>query len=149
MAAGHRTFGINHFGQLPLASRVRWARRMRVISWIGSAWLATLVFWLLFAACVVEGPPEPTPPAARLVAAWDPLACGAPHRVVVELEGDDGVRLSSSTSCVVGGLTLDVPHLGVYRGQIYAWVLDQPPYAVVPVSIAIDAPVVQWQLTPP
>lgn len=149
MAGGHRTLGSNHFAQLPLASRMRSARRMHVLSWIGSAWLATLLFWLLFAACVIEGPPEPDPPAARLVASWDPLACGRPHRVVIELEGDDGVKLAASTPCHLGGLAIDAPHFGFYRGRVYAWVLDQPPYAITPVSIAIDAPLVQWQFTPP
>jgi len=44
---------------------------------------ATLVFWSLFGACV-DTQVDANPPVTRLVTSWDPLACGSPHRVVVE-----------------------------------------------------------------
>ena len=71
-----------------------------------SPWLATLLFWTLFGACVDPGPPSVEVPVVRLVASWDPLACGDPHRVALELEDDDGAKLSASAPCAIGGLTL-------------------------------------------
>ncbi len=121
---------------------------MRTLGWIISPWIATLLFWSLFAACI-DTPSEPDPPPARLVASWDPLACGEPHRVVLDLEDEAGVRITSSTPCWLGGLALDV-EMGLYRGRIYAWVLDQPIRSVSAVSIAVDATIVRWQVpTPP
>src|SRR5262249_2180550 len=74
----------------------------------------------------LDVPPESSAATARLVTAWDPLACGDPHRVVVELEDDGGAKLSAGTPCNIGGLTLDVSHLGSYHGRVYAWALDAP-----------------------
>lgn len=99
-------------------------------------------------ACI-DVPPEPGPAVARLVTAWDPLACGEPHRVVVELEADDGATLSASTPCNLGGLTLDVPHFGTYRGRIYAWALAAPIRSITPVELSIDKPIVHWQVSTP
>ena len=42
-------------------------------------------------------------PASRLVPSWDPLACGTPHRVVLELEHEDGHELSPG-GCIVVSL---------------------------------------------
>lgn len=120
--------------------------------------LAFVVVWsscvlgVLFAfSCVTDAPDvEDPPPAARIVIAWDPLLCGVPHRVVVELEDDDGVELASSTPCSMGMLTLDAPRWGIYRGRFYAWVLDEPIRSITRISIAVDAPIVRWMLaTPP
>src|SRR4051794_36613932 len=98
---------------------------MRCSHLIACPWLATVLFWSVFGACI-DAPPPASPPIARVVVSWDPRACRAPHRVVLELEDDDGAPLSSSVPCGLGGLTVDVPHFGVYRGRIYAWVAGEP-----------------------
>lgn len=104
----------------------------------------------LLGACMVEPSDGEVPPAARIVAAWDPLACrDAYHRVVVELEDDGGVEVSSSASCRVGRLTLDVVRWGIYRGRIYTWVLGEPIRSITPVTLTVDAPIVHWQVTTP
>lgn len=129
-------------------------------SWSASlrAWLpcvlsplvATALFWSVFGACVADVPDEPPEPAARLVPSWDPLACGTPHRVVLELEHEDGHELSTSAPCWTGGLVLDVPHWGLYRARVYAWRPGATTRDDAPVhALAIDAPVVRWQLSPP
>jgi hypothetical protein len=110
--------------------------------------LAALLLGLTVGACL-DAPPEPGPAVARLVAAWDPLACGDPHRIVVELEGDDGATLSASTPCNIGGVTLDVPHFGSYRGRIYAWALAAPIRSITPIDLMIDEPIVHWQVSTP
>src|SRR5205823_4123031 len=90
--------------------------------------LVTAFAWLAFAACLDE--PVPAEPAqARLVVAWDPLACGDPHRVAVELRDDAGALASASTPCDLGGLTVDVAHFGVYHGRVYAWASTEAPAA--------------------
>lgn len=123
---------------------------MRIVAWIGWSWGASLVFWVVFGACVVEAPDAAEPPAARLITSWDPLACGEPHRVVVELEDDDGAGLAGSAPCAHGELALDLRRWGIYRGRVYSWVLDHPIRSVTPVSLTIDAPIVRWQVaTPP
>ena len=100
-------------------------------------------------ACI-DAPPAPGPAFARLVLSWDALACGEPHRVVAELEGDDGTELSASTPCNLGGVTVDVPHFGSYRGRIYAWALAAPVRSVVAIDVAIDEPIVHMHVaTPP
>lgn len=109
---------------------------------------AAALLWASLAACI-DTPPAPGSAVARLVAAWDPLACGEPHRVVLELEDDSGVKVSASTPCNLGGLTLDVSHLGTYRGRIYAWALDAPIRSIAPVEVMIDEPIVQWSVATP
>ncbi|HEU4732344.1 MAG TPA: hypothetical protein VFT22_30830 [Kofleriaceae bacterium] len=109
---------------------------------------AAAVAWSLLAACL-DGPPDPGPVVARFVAAWDPLGCGAPHRVVLELEDETGAQRSVSAPCNLGGLTVDVPHLGSYQGRIYAWALDAPVRSVMPVVVAIDQPIVHWFVDTP
>ena len=91
--------------------------------WIGSTSLATVAFWSVFGACV-DPPLDHDDPQARVVASWDPVACGEPHRVVVELEDDQGIPLTGSAPCAVGELALDAPRFGLYRGTIYAWTID-------------------------
>lgn len=111
--------------------------------------LATVVFWTVFGACVTDIPEEPDEPAARVVASWDPLLCGDPHRVVVELEDSDGVEISSSAPCWLGGVTLDAPRWGIYSGRVYTWVLGEPIRSIMRVTVTVDAPVIRWQLTTP
>jgi hypothetical protein len=131
------------------------------VSWVGSTVLATAIFWLVFGSCVIGGcmagcldtPLPATEPQSRVLASWDPLACGEPHRVVVELEDDDGAKLSSSVPCDLGEMTIDIRHWGIYRGRIYAWMLDAGSGAVIrserPVQLEIDAPIVQWVVDTP
>ena len=121
---------------------------MSVAAWIVTPLIATLAFWSCFGACV-DAPVAHSAPQARLIATWDPLVCGEPHRVVVELEDDSGGPLTGSAPCVSGGLTLEVRHFGVWRGRIYAWILGAPPRSIAPIELAIDEPVVQWIVDPP
>src|SRR5215475_744529 len=110
---------------------------------------AAAILWLAFAACL-DAPVESGPAIARLVIAWDPLACGAPHRVAIELSDDAGAPISASTPCNLGALGVDLDHYGAYRGQIYAWALDAPRRSVAPIELTIDKPIVRWEVaTPP
>jgi hypothetical protein len=101
----------------------------------------------------VDMPPPDIEPQARLIAAWDPLDCGEPHRVVFELEDERGASLSRSTWCRVGGLSIDVPHWGIYRGRIYAWQLnpgaESEIRSEVAVRIEVDSPIVHWFVDTP
>ena len=107
---------------------------------------------LALAGCV-DMPVPDLEPQARLIAAWNPLDCGEPHRVVFELEDENGARLSRSAVCEVGGVSLDVPHWGVYRGRIYAWELqpsaESEIRSVVAVRLDVDAPIVHWYVETP
>jgi hypothetical protein len=112
----------------------------------------------LFASLFVVGACVETPlpdvePLARLVVVWDPLDCGEPHRVAVELEDERGAPLSRSVPCELGGMSIDVPHWGVYRGRLYAWDLVPSAQAeirsVLSVRLEIDAPVVHWYVDAP
>jgi len=99
-------------------------------------------------ACI-DAPIEPGAAFARLVVAWDPLACGEPHRVVVELHDDDGAGASSSAPCNIGGATVDVSHFGTYRGRIYAWALGAAIRSEAAIEVAIDRPIVHWMVAAP
>ncbi|MDB4955168.1 MAG: hypothetical protein JWO36_2737 [Myxococcales bacterium] len=124
------------------------ADRSSYLSWIVSPIVATFVFWICFGACV-DAPAADSPPQARVIAVWDPLACGEPHRVVVELEDDGGATLTGSAPCALGGLTLDIRHFGVWQGRIYAWLLDEPPRSVAPIQLEIDQAIVRWNVETP
>ncbi|HEX2686452.1 MAG TPA: hypothetical protein VHN14_07530 [Kofleriaceae bacterium] len=113
-----------------------------------SLWFVTTLLGVTLGACI-DTPPDPGPVVARLVTEWDPLACGEPHRVVVELEDEGGTTLSASTPCNLGGLTLDVSHLGSYRGRIYAWALAAPIRSITPIELTIAAPIVHWPVSTP
>ncbi len=128
---------------MPCLSRMR-----TLIPCILAPWLFTFAFWTLFGACIAEVPDEPEP-VSRLLASWDPLACGEPHRVVLELEDEAGNPISASTPCWLGGLAVDLPRWGWYTAKIYSWVLDQPIRSVKTVTLAIDAPIVRWQVITP
>ncbi len=114
--------------------------------------VVAVLAWTAFAACI-DAPPEPRLSPARLVVAWDPLACGDPHRVVVELQDDAGAATSASTPCNLGTLAVDVAHFGSYRGRIYAWALDQPARPIAPadrtIDLTIDQPIVRWDVMVP
>jgi len=109
---------------------------------------AIMLGWGTSSGCL-DLPPESSAATARLVTAWDPLACGDPHRVVVELEDDGGAKLSAGTPCNIGGLTLDVSHLGSYHGRIYAWALDAPIRSITSIEVMIDKPIVHLQISTP
>jgi hypothetical protein len=106
-------------------------------------WLATLAFWFSFGACVEQPPPDP-PPIARIVATWDPLACGPPHRVVLELEDAAGVQVAASSPCSAGGIAIDTRHRGAYTGRIFATELDPRP-----VEVDVESEVYTWWLGAP
>ena len=111
--------------------------------------VCAVVFWTLFAACVANVPDDPEP-VARLLASWDPLACGDPHRVVLELEDESGNRVASSTPCWLGGIAVDLPSWGFYTGRLYTWVAGAPIRSITPVTLVVDAAVIRWQVaTPP
>ena len=129
--------------ELPFAARMR-----SLVVWIGSPWLFTLCFWACFGACI-DAPIAPSPPTARIVAAWDPLACGDPHRVVVELADDEGAQLGASVPCALGGLVLDAPHFGSYRGRVYAWLVGAAIRSESPAELEIADPIVHWELVTP
>lgn len=120
-----------------------------MVSWVGSTLLASLAFWSCFGACVADSRPPDAQPLSRVVASWDPLACGAPHRVVLELEDEDGRKLSQSVPCELGGMTIDVGRWGVYIGRIYAWVIGPEIRSVAPVRIDVDGPVIYWTTPTP
>jgi hypothetical protein len=113
-----------------------------------ASWWVTVSCGIGLAACL-DTPGESGPATARLVVAWDPLACGEPHRVVVELEDDTGAELSASVPCTLGGLTVDLAHFGLYRGRIYAWALAAPIRSVTPLEVMIDEAIVQWHVATP
>lgn len=119
-----------------------------VSAWVSSTTLATIAFWSLFGACV-DAPLDRGEPQARVVASWDPLQCGDPHRVVVELEDEAGIPLSASAPCSLGELTIDAPRFGLYRGRIYAWVLGETERSIAPVELIVDAPVLRWVVPTP
>lgn len=124
---------------------------MRFLFFIASPCLAILfglAFWLAFGACI-DTPSHDLPPIARIVVSWDPLACGEPHRVAVELQDDDGTPISKSVPCGLGGMMLDAPHYGIYRGRIYSWRAGEPIRAVTRIYLAVDEPVVYWLVATP
>jgi hypothetical protein len=126
------------------------------ISCVGSTTLATALVWTMFGSCVFGGcidtPLPEREPQARLITSWDPLACGAPHRVVIELEDDDGRMLSASVPCELAGVSIDVPTWGIYAGRIYAWSIagsEATISSVAPVRLEIDNAIVEWHVDTP
>ena len=98
----------------------------------------TIVVLPLLASCI-DAPyePAPLPTVARVIASWDPLACGERTRVALELEDESGATLARSAPCALGGLMLDVAHYGVYFGTPGA---DR---------LIVDEPMVYWQVSVP
>jgi hypothetical protein len=108
-----------------------------------------VVLGIAVAGCI-DAPPDPEPVVARLVVSWDPLACGEPHRVAIALADDAGAPVSASTPCMLGGLAVDLPHLGSYRGQIYAWAPAAPMRSVAPIEVDVEQAIVRREVaTPP
>jgi hypothetical protein len=121
---------------------------MRPIALAALPVLASLVFSSALVACL-DAPAFEAPPSARIIVSWDPLACGAPHRVAVELEDEAGAPISSSAPCALGSVTLEAPHFGVYLGRVYAWSADQPIRSITPVRLYVDEPIVRWLVATP
>jgi hypothetical protein len=113
-----------------------------------ASWVVAILSCVGFGACLDEPLPSSSS-AAQLVVGWDPLGCGDPHRVAIDLEDDGGARLSGSTPCNLGRLGLGVAHLGAYHGRIYAWALDGPAGPSIPVDLTIDQPIVEWFVATP
>lgn len=106
------------------------------------------VLMLCLAGCLDQ--PLPRGPAeARLVVGWDPLGCGEPHRVALELEDEDGAHVAASTPCNLGAITVDLGKLGVYRGRVYAWALAAPVRSEMPLEISVDEAIVHWHVETP
>ena len=122
---------------------------MNLIASIVSSWLATVMFWSLFAACVDAPHDINESPAADVILQWNPVVCGPPHRVVFELESIDGGPLSSSVPCAIGTLTLEVPHFGIYLGRVYSWYVAEPIRSVTPMRLYVDEPVMRWLVPTP
>lgn len=109
----------------------------------------SLVAVALVAGCLSTLPDDDDPPASRVIVQWDPLDCGDPHRVVLELEHEDGTDTSSSVPCVLGSLSVDLSQWGVYFGRFYAWTAGVPIRRIEPVTLTVDAPVIHWHLADP
>ena len=109
---------------------------------------AAAVFWTLFCACIANVPDE-REPVSRLLTSWDPLACGEPHRVVLELEDESGNPVRSSTPCWLGGIAVDLPSWGFYTGRIYSWIPDGPIRSIHEMAFAVDQAVVRYELRTP
>jgi len=112
------------------------------------AHLALVCSLFTLVACVDTPVPEVDPPA-RIVVSWDPLLCGDPHRVAIELEDSDGRRVARSTPCIAGGITIDVLRWGVYLGRVYAWTVGPEIRSITHVRVDVDAPVIFWTVDTP
>jgi len=122
---------------------------MRLLVSLGSPVLVSIVCWAALAACIDDPPEGEAPQGARIVVQWDPLACGVPHRVAIELADEEGRPISSSAPCALGGLVLEAPHLGVYVGRVYAWTAGQPIRSITPVQLDVDERIVRWLVATP
>jgi hypothetical protein len=122
-------------------------RSLLVLLW--SPWFAAVLAWTAVAACL-DAPAGQGPAVARLVVAWDPLGCGEPHRIAIELADETGASRSASVPCNLGDLAVDVAHFGSYHGRLYAWALGTPLRSEIPVELVIDQPITRWEVvTPP
>jgi hypothetical protein len=109
-----------------------------------------VVLSVLVASGCLDTPSPHASAVAALVTTWDPLICGDPHRVEVELTDLDGATVSASAPCDLGVVALDVSHLGNYTGRVYAWEIGEPVRSITPITVAIDQPVVHQRVnTPP
>jgi hypothetical protein len=107
-----------------------------------------LVVVLVMFSCV-DAPMPLESTQAKIIAAWDPLQCGDPHRVAIELADSDGVVISGSTNCAIGSLTLDASHFGDYSGRVYAWQLGEGARSSEDVDLVVDESIVQWEVATP
>ena len=129
-----------------------WIRRF-VLTWpalFALTYVALVGFAVAAAlgACI-DAPLAESPPLTRIQLDWDPRLCGAPHRVVLELEDEAGTELAGSTPCARGALSLDGEAMGIYLGRLYAWSAGAPIGEVIPVRLEVDEPHVRWFLQEP
>lgn len=107
---------------------------------------------IFFVGCLTSPPEGEVPePVARIVAMWDPLMCGGPHRIAVELEAESGARYSKSAPCQVASVTIDVDHWGFFFARAYSWIAGEPRREEndIASALSIDAPIVYWQVSVP
>ena len=109
--------------------------------------LAILVI-VVIGACL-DTPSPHGAAVAELVTTWDPLICGDPHRVEVELTDLAGATSAASAPCELGVVALDVSHLGNYTGRVYAWAVGEPARSITPITVAINEPVAHQQIATP
>ncbi len=124
-----------------------WLRRfiLTLPSAFALAYVAALGFAVAAAlgGCI-DAPLGDPLPLTRIQLDWDPRECGAPHRVVLELEDEAGTAMSTSTPCVMGTLALDGEAMGIYLGRMFAWTAGAPPRSILPLRLDVDAPHVRW-----
>ena len=118
------------------------------VTWVIVPWAAAAAFWACFGACVAAEPPAGAP-QARVIASWDPTACGAPHRVAIELVDEAGAARSAAVPCEIGALELDGMVYGTYRGRIYAWALGEAERSVAPLELDVGERVVRIGVATP
>lgn len=119
-----------------------------VSGWLTSTALATAAFWSIFGACV-DAPIAADAPTPRALVTWDPLQCGDPHRVIVELDAGDAEPIAASAPCALGAITIDAPWMGLYHGRVYAWTAGGTMRSVAPLELTLDAPVTRWEVATP
>jgi hypothetical protein len=107
--------------------------------------LEWLVVSISLAGCV-DLPDTSSNVAVQLIAVWDESGCGPPHRIAFALADDAGDSVARSAPCDAGTLVFDVPRLGTYSGQVYAWTLDAGSGAADDVSIDVIAAMTRWDL---
>jgi hypothetical protein len=129
--------------------RMRWLLCLVCSPWVVAALASISVGAFGALGACMDAPAAGGSPIARVVAAWDPLACGDPHRVAVELADDDGAAVSASAPCAIGGVTVDVGHFGSYRGRIYAWAPGAPVRSEAPLEVTVDEPIVHCMVATP
>ena len=108
----------------------------------GVAWFVASI---ATAACV-SLPDTSTEVQPQLIAVWDAMGCGPPHRVAFALADDTGDSVARSAPCDAGTLVFDVPRLGTYTGEVYAWSLAGGSGAADDVSIDVVAAMTRWEL---
>jgi hypothetical protein len=69
--------------------------------------------------------------------------------VVLTLEDADGAVSQSAGPCALGGLVIDLPHQGRYRGGFAAEPAGGAAAREVAVDLVIDRDEVRWRLAPP
>ncbi|HEY0193554.1 MAG TPA: hypothetical protein VGC42_20695 [Kofleriaceae bacterium] len=109
-----------------------------------------VIGWALGPACLDAPPAASSAALAQLITTWDPLACGDPHRVAVELVDDAGQTSSASAPCELGVVAVGVDHFGGYHGRVYAWAVGALARSTMAIQVEImEAVVRQHVVTPP
>lgn len=121
---------------------------MRIVAVAASPVWFSILCVVALAACL-DAPMGESAAGARIIVVWEPLACGEPHRVAVELADEAGVMISASAPCTIGAVTLEAPHFGAYAGRIYAWAAGRPNRSIAEVTIYVEESVVRWEVATP